>query len=162
MKEQKNKSQKDLKEEPKKRKPKRKVENDGRPRIEIDWETLDSLCEIQCTASEIAGILKCSVDTIERSIKKKYGSTFAEYFKIKSSTGKMSLRRKQYNAAIDGSVPMMIWLGKQWLDQRDQPKDEERKTNTIIAIPLSTSKSADDWVKNVNHSLELSHDNKDE
>lgn len=32
---------------------------------------------------------------------------------------KMSLKRKQYDVAMDGSVPLLIWLGKQYLGQKD-------------------------------------------
>ena len=34
--------------------------------------------------------------------------------------GKISLRRAQFEKAIGGNVAMMIWLGKQHLDQRDK------------------------------------------
>ena len=30
------------------------------------------------------------------------------------------MRRKQFEVANNGSVPMLIWLGKQYLDQKDK------------------------------------------
>jgi hypothetical protein len=38
---------------------------------------------------------------------------------------RLSLRRRQLRAAAKGSVPMLIWLGKQYLGQRDQPVSEQ-------------------------------------
>ena len=58
--------------------------------------------------------------------------TFAEYFKQKASHGRMSLRRKQYTAAIDGNTTMMVWLGKNWLGQSDQPEPEAQDLPPIV------------------------------
>ena len=92
----------------------------GRPRKEINWTTLKKLCEIQCTLDEIAGVFDCSIDTIERAVKGKHGCTFADLFKNWGAVGKKSLRRKQYERAMAGDRVMLIWLGKQWLGQRDK------------------------------------------
>ena len=109
----------------------------GRPEIEIDWKTVDKLCLIQCTAEEIASVLGCSSDTIERRCKKEYEITFAEYIRQKAQGGKASLRRKQWSAADGGNVTMLIWLGKQYLGQADKPLesdniDEVPKTVRLI------------------------------
>lgn len=92
----------------------------GRPRIEIDQQKFETLCAIFCTQEEIASIFNCSIDTINRWCKKTYGETFADTYKKKSSKGKMSLRRMQFKAAEAGNVSMLIWLGKQYLDQKEQ------------------------------------------
>ena len=98
----------------------------GRPKKVIDWVTFDKLCALHCTAEEIAGILGISTDTIDVALKKKKTS-FPEYFRQKSSNGKLSLRRKQYEVAMRGDKTMLIWLGKNWLNQ----KDKQEITNTI-------------------------------
>jgi hypothetical protein len=82
---------------------------------------LDDLCAIQCTESEIAGIMHISVDTLAAAILRDTGLNFSEYFEQKRAIGKASLRRKQFKAAIDeGNVTMLVWLGKQWLGQTDK------------------------------------------
>ena len=92
----------------------------GRPRIVIDWELVDKLCGIFCTAEEIATILGCSVDTIDRALKREKNTSFAEYFKKMSAVGKTSLRRAQYQLAVEKHHPsMLIWLGKQHLGQKE-------------------------------------------
>jgi len=104
----------------------------GRPRKSIDWSIVNKLCAIQCTEQEIASVLGISIDTLTRRIKSEYKMTFAEYYKKESASGKMSLRRAQWTRALgtkdvqgnyknDGSVPMLIWLGKQYLGQAETP-----------------------------------------
>ena len=90
----------------------------GRPRIEIVREHFESLCGIQCTLAEIASFFKCSEDTIERWCKRELKMTFAEAFKTYSAGGKISLRRFQFRMA-EHNCSMAIWLGKQYLGQRD-------------------------------------------
>lgn len=92
----------------------------GRPRIEIDREQFEYLCKIQCTLNEIASFFDCSMDTIERWCKREYEMTFADTFALKSGSGKVSLRRKQFQAALAGDKTMLVWLGKQMLSQTDK------------------------------------------
>lgn len=92
----------------------------GRPRIEIDREQFEDLCKIQCTLEEIASYFDCSDDTIERWCLREYDKGFAEVFRLKRGKGKVSLRRKQYQCALDGDKTMLVWLGKQMLSQTDK------------------------------------------
>lgn len=92
----------------------------GRPLTEIDWEQVEEMCFIQCTGEEMAAILKISFDTLERAIQREHKMGFAEYYKIHASGGKKSLRRVQFDKAMDGNVPMLIWLGKQMLGQTEK------------------------------------------
>jgi hypothetical protein len=101
----------------------------GRPKIEIDWKNFDKLCTIQCNLEEIAAWFECSVDTIERAVKREKKMGFAEYVTIKRGKGKVGLRRKQYQTAMAGNVTMLIWLGKQELGQKDRSHIEETGEN---------------------------------
>ena len=60
-----------------------------------------------------------SIATIERRCKEKHGVLFVDYYRTKSAAGKMSLRRKQFEVALKGSIPMLIFLGKNLLGQSD-------------------------------------------
>lgn len=91
----------------------------ARPRIDIDMEQFKKLCAIQCTEEEIASWFKCSVDTIERWCRRELKMSFAEAFKTWSADGKISLRRNQFKMA-EHNVSMAIFLGKQYLGQKDQ------------------------------------------
>lgn len=90
----------------------------GRPRLTINWDSFEEMCSIQCTAGEIASCLRISVDTLTRHVEKHYGTKFAETYKKYTEGGKASLRRMQFKLAKT-QVGMAIWLGKQYLNQRD-------------------------------------------
>ena len=92
----------------------------GRPSAVIDRKQFEGLCAIQCTLAEIAGWFDCSEDTIERWCKRTYGKGFADIFKRYSQSGKISLRRYQFKIA-EKNAAMAIFLGKQYLGQRDVP-----------------------------------------
>jgi len=115
----------------KKKVPVRKKHAGGRPRIEIDWKLIEGLCEIQCTQSEIASVAGISVDTLVRSCPVDQNVSFAEFYKIYSENGKSSLRRAQFKKAMSGSVPMLIWMGKQLLGQRDKSDIDMTRKHTI-------------------------------
>ena len=91
----------------------------ARPRIEIDQEQFKGLCALQCTLAEISSFFKCSEDTIERWCKRELKMGFADAYKIYSVGGKISIRRYQFRMA-EHNVSMAIWLGKQYLGQKDQ------------------------------------------
>lgn len=91
----------------------------GRPRKAIDWKQLEKLCAIHCTGEECASVLGVSYDTLNDAIKRKGYTGFPEYFKKYSGPGKASLRRMQFKSAESGNATMLIWLGKQYLGQRD-------------------------------------------
>lgn len=90
----------------------------GRPKKEIDKEMFEELCGLQCTEEEIASVFRCSIDTLSRFCQREYKESFAELYKKLSEGGKTSLRRKQWKLA-ETSATMAIWLGKQYLGQKD-------------------------------------------
>lgn len=90
----------------------------GRPKIEIDKTLFEKLCKMQCTLIEIAGVFDCSEDTIENWCKATYNTTFSDIYKSKSAHGKASLRRTQFKLA-EHNTAMAIWLGKQYLGQKE-------------------------------------------
>ena len=101
----------------------------GRKKIEVDWETINKLCFIQCTAVEIAAFLEVSEDTLSRRCKETHGVSFAEYIAQKREGGKTSLRRAQWTSAVvKGNPTMLIWLGKQFLGQSDKVQSEVELT----------------------------------
>ena len=92
----------------------------ARPRKEIDSDQFEKLCGLQCTLAEIAGWFDCSEDIIERWCKRTFGKGFADTFKTHSQSGKISLRRYQFKLA-EKNAAMAIFLGKQYLGQKDEP-----------------------------------------
>ena len=115
----------------------------GRPKYQIDYKALGSLCAIQCTGEEIAGVLDVDYDTLNKRLAEEGHGGFTDYNKKKSSGGKMSLRRKQFEIAKEGNPTMLIWLGKQYLEQSEKTKTDltsggEKIANNFIIQPVTT------------------------
>lgn len=118
----------------------------GRPRVVIDYQKLKLMCSIMCTGEECAKIMGCSYDILNLRLKEDYLEAiqslgdnpdgiipesrydgFKECFKKNSAEGAASLRRKQFEMALGSTekkilpnVTMLIWLGKNYLDQSDR------------------------------------------
>lgn len=122
----------------------------------------ENMCRIQCTAEEIAGIFEVSVSTLRRFVKDVYNQPFERVYKIYASGGRASLRRYQFAQAEKNPI-MAIWLGKQYLGQRDNAdvhllanSDEpdpltlalkntaKKKKNPKIIIDMDTDDDGDD------------------
>jgi hypothetical protein len=102
----------------------------ARPKKNIDPELVEKLASIFCTMEDMSLILDCSVDTLERR--------FAEVIKKGRSKSKASLRRKQYEVAQSGNVTMLIWLGKQHLDQSDKREETVKDVTDYSKNQLPT------------------------
>jgi hypothetical protein len=97
----------------------------GRPKKEIDFDMVDNLLGIMCTGEEVADILGVDYDTLNARIKEQFKVSFSDYIREKQSKGKASLRRRQYLTAVEeGNPTMLIWLGKQYLGQKDKQETE--------------------------------------
>jgi hypothetical protein len=87
----------------------------GRKPLKFDLEVVERLCSLGCTNEELAGVLNCSVRTIEIYSKKpKFGEAMARG----RAKMRVSLRRNQFKAAEKGNGTMLRWLGMQYLGQR--------------------------------------------
>ena len=107
----------------------------GRPPKPIDWKVFEQLCHIQCTHSEIASFFNIVVDTLYDRAEAEYGEKFSSTYKRFAEGGKSSLRRSQFRMA-DKSCAMAIWLGKQYLGQKDHeetPTAPPNDTQIIVA-----------------------------
>ena len=91
----------------------------ARPRKEIDQKQFENLCGLQCTLEEICGWFGVTDKTLDGWCKRTYHASFSEVFKQKRGAGKISLRRSQWRLA-EKNANMAIWLGKQYLGQKDQ------------------------------------------
>jgi hypothetical protein len=88
----------------------------ARPKKEIDYELVESLASIMCTQEEIANILSKKVEISVRTLQR--DEEFCRVFKKGIDNGKMGLRRNQFKMS-ETNPTMAIWLGKQYLGQRD-------------------------------------------
>jgi len=86
----------------------------GRKPIDIDYAQAEKYSSIMCTQSEIASLLGVSLALLE------HDPEFIRIHKKGMESGKASLRRMQYLNANKGNATMQIWLGKQYLGQKDK------------------------------------------
>jgi|TARA_X000000950_G_scaffold198320_1_gene238864 hypothetical protein len=89
----------------------------GRPKVKVDTKIIENMASIHCTNKEIAEVLSISVDTLQRN--------FPDILQKGRANGKAKLRRLQWQKAEEGNPTMLIWLGKQMLDQKEQPISTE-------------------------------------
>ena len=109
----------------------------GRKKIEIDYEKAEKLASIMCTQSEIASVLGVSVALLE------HNPEFIRIHKKGMEHGRASLRRMQYTAANSGNATMQIWLGKQYLSQKDK-QEITGKDGAPLAVKILRGVSMDD------------------
>lgn len=96
------------------------IKTKGRPKMLLSntgVETIKQLASIQCTDEEIAAVLGVSVDLLTN---KNNREAFTEAKENGQLKGKSSLRRMQFKTAEAGNATMQIWLGKQYLGQKDK------------------------------------------
>ena len=94
------------------------------PKIDLekfDRELIRNLAKIHCTNKEIANILKCSPDTIERH--------FMDELHAGRSEGKATLRRQMFKAVEKGNSSIMIFLAKNLLGMTDRPLLDDQDIN---------------------------------
>ena len=91
----------------------------GRPNKEIDQAQFENLCALQCTEAEICSWFNTTDKTLTAWCKRTYKKSFSEIYAEKRGKGKISLRRAQFRMA-ETNPTMAIWLGKQYLDQKDE------------------------------------------
>lgn len=86
----------------------------GRPLAQpaITPDQISDLAALGCTDSEIATLARIGERTLQ--------DRFRTHLKEGRARLRESLRRKQVQRALDGSDTMLIWLGKQYLEQRDK------------------------------------------
>ena len=121
----------------------------GRPKKYIDKQLFEQLCGLQCTLEEIEAFFNCDHKTIARWCRETYeGKRFSQVFREKRQIGKISLRRKQLRLA-ERSAAMAIFLGKNYLGQKDEPEEAasvEDAVSIVDDVPTTEVKShADEY-----------------
>ena len=99
----------------------------GRPKKEIRADEFEKLCGLQCTQEEICGWFDVSDKTLEHWVKREYGRNYSEVYAEKRGIGKISLRRAQFRLA-EKSAAMAIFLGKNYLGQKDAVEYEDKES----------------------------------
>jgi hypothetical protein len=101
----------------------------SKPMSDKEFDQLVAMIRIQCTRDEICDVLNMSEDTLNRRLKERGEHNFAALYKKHSGEGKASLRRMQWKAAEAGNPTMLVWLGKNMLDQKDKVEQDHTSSD---------------------------------
>ena len=115
----------------------------------IDWKVVDELLACGCHGVEIAATLGIHPETLyNHTIKEKGVTSFSLYSQEKRAIGDKQLKKKQHEVALEGNPTMLIWLGKQRLDQKE--KDDSKAIEDIKAnLDLLTGKLAGERAEHI-------------
>ncbi len=108
-------------------------EKRGRPKKEFDKKLFTDLAGLGCSQEEIAWMFRdetgkpANIDTLSRWCKRTFGMNFQEYIKNCGCMAlKIQIRRNQLKLS-EKSAAMAIFLGKQYLGQRDNFDFEDKE-----------------------------------
>lgn len=97
----------------------------ARPKVGLD--RAEELARLQCSDEELASALGLSSDELAQL--RQDDEALCAALARGRQEGMNSLRQAQWETALGGNVHMQIWLGKQYLDQRD--RQEQRLEGTL-------------------------------
>jgi len=107
----------------------------GRPRLDVNEETIVQLCSIGCTMAEMSQVTGASESTLR--------ANFHGAIKRGRANGAVTLRRTQWQLAMKGDRTMLIWLGKQLLGQTNEPQGSSQTTDALDALFESVEESVE-------------------
>lgn len=93
------------------------------PRKNLDdfqLKQLKELINMFCTVDECCSVLDMGSTTLDTRLKEHGYANFRDFHKKEFDIGKTSLRRAQWSLAESGNATMQVWLGKQYLGQKDK------------------------------------------
>jgi hypothetical protein len=92
----------------------------GCPTKVIDWDMVDKLLIAGCNGMQVAARIGVSHDTLYVRCVNERGKIFSAYRQEKISIGDGMLHATQFSLAMEKDRSMLIWLGKQRLNQKDK------------------------------------------
>lgn len=118
-----------------------KVQTKGRPKFVLNdrgKKMIEDLATILCTDEEIASVMGTNIEILQNDANY---DTFMELKKRGRDKGKSSLRRKQFEVAMKGNATMLIWLGRNYLNQTDNIGDDtDDVTKALDKVTMAIEK----------------------
>ena len=106
----------------------------GLKAVKIDKDQVQALARLGCTWDEIADVLGVARSTLGKNMKT--DKSVRDAYEKGIAEGDVSIRRAQYDSAMQGKTAMLIWLGKNRLGQTDriETKNETEITGGTGAL----------------------------
>ena len=117
----------------------KKKSKSGRKKIQIDWKRVDKSLIAGSNGVQVAAMLGIHYDTLSYKCKEEKNSDFSEYMRQKRQEGNDILLSKQFELAAGGDKSMLIWLGKNRLDQADKKDVTQKNIGSLINVNLNGS-----------------------
>jgi hypothetical protein len=113
----------------------------GRKKFVIDWQKVDKSLRAGANGVQVAAKLGIHYDTLVNTFKidfseEKY-SNFSDYIQEKRQEGNEILLQKQFELACEGDKMMLIWLGKNRLEQSDKKETTQKNIGSLININMT-------------------------
>jgi len=99
---------------------------------EMTWDAIDSMLEAGCSGVQIAAFYGINEDTLYIRCQEQLGIGFSEYKAQKKQAGESLLMHKMFSQAMSGDKTLQIFLAKNRLGMRDNPKEDDTANNTPI------------------------------
>jgi hypothetical protein len=95
---------------------------------EINWSMVELYVKSGCSQVKIAESLHLDADTLRARVKEKYDLEYSAFSAALRSEGDLLIEAQQFQKAMKGYWPALLWLGKVRLGQR------EPEGNGLLAI----------------------------
>jgi hypothetical protein len=115
----------------------------ARPKVQIDWDRVGQMLEAGCSGVGIAGVLGIDEATLRKRCPKDLKISFSEFAQQKKAKGDDLLRLKQFDMAMKGDKTLLIWLGKQRLEQAER-QDQKLEHSGGLTLEVEYLNKAED------------------
>jgi hypothetical protein len=121
----------------------------GRPKWQPDLAMIERLYSNMSTDQDVADICDVARKTVERHLKND-----PEFRRAKTqgmAKARVSLRSEQFKLAKNGNLGMLVWLGKQYLGQKEKQEvdnissDGSMTPKRIERVLIETREQAEEW-----------------
>ena len=112
----------------------------GRPKLVFNIDQVRLFGKFRATYETMADWFECSTKTIQREMEN--NKDFCLAYKKEFANTKLKLAEAQIKTALDGNPTMLVWLGKQYLEQKepkDIPETDNNWTTQMTIIGLNES-----------------------
>ena len=115
-----------------------------KPKIVIDWELVDYLCEAGCSGQEISARIGICDTTLYERVRDRRGVNWSTYKAMKLASGDACIRETQYRLAMEGDRSLLMFLGKCRLGQNEWHQNNPKNSEADVRKLLNLIESRDD------------------